>query len=242
MGRKTDNAYKTENDIFATRLRGLMEKKGLTQQSLAELTGFQRQTIGQYVNGTSKPDTYRLIKIAKALDVTPNLLLGFSTAETDNPSVAAIVDYTGLDAECIHAIHQARGSLAVDFLNYCLRKASNYDTITKLIQKNIRAEAKALLYHDESITPTEENETTVVLNPDEASRWFISLFNDEIRSIATFSLNCVLYANNRLSDEAHNILIEEEQEMLSEMSADDRKLFELARKRTKEKRAAHEDP
>jgi transcriptional regulator with XRE-family HTH domain len=70
------------DDIFTKRLAQMMHQTQMTQGALAREIGVQRQTVSLYMLGRSRPDTDRLILIAKALSTTPNYLLGF----TDNPS------------------------------------------------------------------------------------------------------------------------------------------------------------
>lgn len=63
---------------FSTRLREMMENRNITQQKLADSVGVRRQTISQYMGGTTKPDTSALAAICKTLDVSANYLLGLS--------------------------------------------------------------------------------------------------------------------------------------------------------------------
>ena len=69
------------DDIFTKRLAQMTHQTQMTQGALAREIGVQRQTVSLYMLGRSRPDTDRLILIAKALSTTPNYLLGF----TDNP-------------------------------------------------------------------------------------------------------------------------------------------------------------
>ena len=70
------------DDVFTKRLAQMMHQTQMTQGALAREIGVQRQTVSLYMLGRSRPDTDRLILIAKALRTTPNYLLGF----TDDPS------------------------------------------------------------------------------------------------------------------------------------------------------------
>lgn len=70
------------DDVFTKRLKLMMKARQTTQGALAREIGVQRQTVSLYMLGRSRPDTDRLISIAKALGTTPNYLLGF----TDNPN------------------------------------------------------------------------------------------------------------------------------------------------------------
>lgn len=110
MGRKTNIAHKSDQDVFASTLKRLMENNHLTQKNLADMTGFQRQTIGQYVNGTSKPDTVRLTILAKSLGVSSDYLLGLAEHETPSEDMRAIINYTGLGIKSLEKLHSLGSS------------------------------------------------------------------------------------------------------------------------------------
>lgn len=56
-------------------LRRLREKKGVTQEELALSAGLNRAYIGYIERGERNPSTETLVKIAKALKVSPKDLL-----------------------------------------------------------------------------------------------------------------------------------------------------------------------
>lgn len=110
MPRKDDPAYKTENSVFATRLREIMKERGENQTTLAskiasQYVTIQRQTISLYMSGQSKPDTERLTAIAKVLDVSSDWLLGMSDFQEPVAEVRQICNYTGLSASSIRQLH-----------------------------------------------------------------------------------------------------------------------------------------
>lgn len=111
MPRKKDLPYNTDGDVFATRLREVMEERGVNQTQLSALLlekyghAMQRQTISLYMNGQSKPDTERLTLLCKALDVSSDYLLGLSEHETLNADIRAMCEYTGLSAKTLEDIH-----------------------------------------------------------------------------------------------------------------------------------------
>lgn len=65
------------------RLRDLRLKGGHTQESFAELLGVGNRQIWRYENGETEPDGATITKIAKALSVSSDYLLGL----TDYPGV-----------------------------------------------------------------------------------------------------------------------------------------------------------
>ena len=69
------------DDIYAVFRERILNRIGeleLTQHQFAMRAGMSDQSVSQYVNGSKVPNTLTLIKLAKALGVTPDYLLGFS--------------------------------------------------------------------------------------------------------------------------------------------------------------------
>lgn len=90
MPRKGEPSYKSENSVFATRLREIMKERGENQTTLADkitsqYVTIQRQTISLYMSGQSRPDTERLTAIAKVLDVSADWLLGLTGSKKKEP-------------------------------------------------------------------------------------------------------------------------------------------------------------
>ena len=109
MLRKCTPAYITEKDIFAEKLRERMRECSENQSSLAQKIGVQRQTISLYTTGQSKPDTEKLSKIAQALNVSSDWLLGLSDVKTPDVSVKAICEKTGLSEKAVTSIMKIKG-------------------------------------------------------------------------------------------------------------------------------------
>lgn len=111
MPRKNDPAYKTENSVFATRLREIMKERGENQTTLADkitsqyLT-IQRQTISLYMSGQSRPDTERMTAIAKVLNVSTDWLLGLSDVPSQDGEVKQVCKYIGLSQTAVERLHQ----------------------------------------------------------------------------------------------------------------------------------------
>lgn len=64
------------NGIFMEKLNQTLQKQNITQKQLSELTGITEQSISRYTNGSRTPGALELIKIANALDVSIDYLLG----------------------------------------------------------------------------------------------------------------------------------------------------------------------
>lgn len=74
--------------VFAERLRDARERlRGLTQAQLAEKTGLPPTSISHFENpeGTRKPSFDNLRRLANALDVTTDYLLGRSNDHVGMP-------------------------------------------------------------------------------------------------------------------------------------------------------------
>jgi len=79
----------SDDRIFAKRLREAREKlRGMTQTQLSEKSGLPSTSISHFenVDGTRKPSFDNLRRLAKALEVTTDFLLG----RTDEPTGGAV--------------------------------------------------------------------------------------------------------------------------------------------------------
>jgi transcriptional regulator with XRE-family HTH domain len=64
------------NEAFPTRLRKARELRDLNQGTLAERAGMQASAISHFETGSRKPSFDNLRRLADALDVTTDYLLG----------------------------------------------------------------------------------------------------------------------------------------------------------------------
>jgi transcriptional regulator with XRE-family HTH domain len=64
------------SDVFPARLRDAREKRSLNQAELAKRAGLQDSAISHFETGTRKPSFDNLRRLADALDVTTDYLLG----------------------------------------------------------------------------------------------------------------------------------------------------------------------
>jgi|688.fasta_scaffold371300_2 transcriptional regulator with XRE-family HTH domain len=68
--------HKQESDIFAERLRKARDKLGMAQADLAAKAGLPATSISHFENGTRKPSFDNLRRLAQALMVSSDYLLG----------------------------------------------------------------------------------------------------------------------------------------------------------------------
>lgn len=84
--------------MFSERLKLLRhEKRGLTQESLADQLGIAKTTYSSYEQGKREPDFNTLQQLASYFDVSVDYLLGNSTErqEVDLDKPGAILRYNG---------------------------------------------------------------------------------------------------------------------------------------------------
>jgi transcriptional regulator with XRE-family HTH domain len=67
---------RSPSDIFPRRLREARELRELNQEGLARLTGLQASAISHFETGARKPSFDNLKRLADALKVTTDYLLG----------------------------------------------------------------------------------------------------------------------------------------------------------------------
>ena len=81
--------------VIAERLKAVINKRGISQQFLAEQIGVTKATMSRYINGSRTPKGNIISKLADALNVSTDYLLGvdivvdpetayFETAEAIN--------------------------------------------------------------------------------------------------------------------------------------------------------------
>ena len=85
---------------FASRLKELRKKKGLSQNELSNLIDVHFTQVSRYERGETKPNAEAMTKMAKALDTTVDFLMNGSTDD--------VVQDAGLDKELIARFQQVR--------------------------------------------------------------------------------------------------------------------------------------
>jgi transcriptional regulator with XRE-family HTH domain len=65
------------------KLKEIREKRGLTQQELANMLGVHKITISKYENEKLKIDQDTIIKLSILLETNPNDLLGYTEGYTN---------------------------------------------------------------------------------------------------------------------------------------------------------------
>lgn len=104
--------------MFPGRLRAAREKRGLNQGELASRAGLQASAISHFETGTRKPSFDNLRRLADALEVTTDYLLGRVT----DSQVLAGADKLYRDLDRLTANDR---DIAKDFLEMLAEKAGD---------------------------------------------------------------------------------------------------------------------
>lgn len=95
-------------EIFGARLRAARELRGLNQRELGERLGVPPSSIAHFEGGRRKPSFENLHRLASALDVTTDFLLGRAsepvTLPAADPLVRALSKLGGEDRELVGAM------------------------------------------------------------------------------------------------------------------------------------------
>lgn len=68
-----------EPNTFGTRLKAVLQEKGLTQRELSRRTGIAESTISRYIDDTRKPGNGNLKKLSGTLDIPVRILSGMES-------------------------------------------------------------------------------------------------------------------------------------------------------------------
>ena len=119
---------------FAGRLRALLEEKGISQLKLAESVGCSRQSITFYISGKRLPDIAVAAKIACALEVSCDYLIGASQYRGAGESTIS-AEKAGVGEEAFRLFRSLSGSedqVRLCMLNRFLGNARMEDLLSGL--------------------------------------------------------------------------------------------------------------
>jgi transcriptional regulator with XRE-family HTH domain len=107
-------------DIFRERLKAARELRGLSQTQLATSAELPPSSVSHFEAGARKPSFENLKRLAGALDVTTDYLLG----RADTPNADGTVGRLHRD---IHNLSHDDMKLAEDFVGMLLKRANKKD-------------------------------------------------------------------------------------------------------------------
>lgn len=85
------------NNVFATRLKKLMQETKTTQQTLAKEINITRQSISQYTDGSALPNIEKLEKISNYFNVSCDYLVGKTNVKTHDLSAQKAITVLIMD-------------------------------------------------------------------------------------------------------------------------------------------------
>jgi len=132
---------------FPTRLRQLIEDSGQTQEFIAKQIEVNRQSIGQWKDGTTAPDVYTLVKIANHFGVSADYLLGLTNVQSNKTDIKSVHEKTGLlDMAIENLISENVSQIGnTSILSELLSKEHFYKLLYD-IHNLVNAKIKKLLY------------------------------------------------------------------------------------------------
>lgn len=102
-------------------LKRLREKKGLSQQALAEILGISQQSVNKYENHETEPDIYMLMQMANLFETSVDYLIGNTDIEHKIESVQRYelnIEEAGLVEKYRLLMPQERKSIQIVMDNY----------------------------------------------------------------------------------------------------------------------------
>lgn len=100
-------------DTLAKKLKEKAERLGISNAAVARRVGLEERRYAHYAAGRREPDLKTLVTIARALDTTPNDLLGFEGSFLDDQTANAMVN----------RFVQAASNMTHDELELCVVQA-----------------------------------------------------------------------------------------------------------------------
>lgn len=81
-----------KNELTAKRLQFALSRVNMKAQELSEVSGVNKASISQYINGSHSPSNISAGKMASALQVNPVWLMGFDVPmEIESKSVPSVL-------------------------------------------------------------------------------------------------------------------------------------------------------
>ena len=96
---------------FAGNLRALRELRGLTQAELGSRAGIAAASVSHFETGQRGPSLESLVRLAEALDVSLDALLGRATVESTANVDPVFLQASRADAQTLDAVRRVTAAL-----------------------------------------------------------------------------------------------------------------------------------
>lgn len=121
------------SEFINKRLAKVLKENNITQRELAERTGTTECTISRYVSGERVPHANNLCKIAKALNVSTDYLVGLSNEPTHAINkLLKQLDERRMKYYEICCFHQDNGDKELEEM--CCEKAKRIEEVMEIIK------------------------------------------------------------------------------------------------------------
>jgi len=107
---------------FGQRLAAFRKARGLSQFQLAKLLGKSREMIDYYERRAKNPSADIILKVAEALEVSVNELLGAECKPTHKPGPPSLLEAR---LEEVRKLPRQRQKFVLDFINTILRDSGH---------------------------------------------------------------------------------------------------------------------
>ena len=101
------------HEVFATRLRDEIAKQHISQSSLARKVGIDRSSVTHYLHGDVQPSQLILFRIAEALDVDADYLMGYSNERKQ------FLGFTNLPTDCGNYVKFLGSTTMTEIIECC---------------------------------------------------------------------------------------------------------------------------
>ena len=113
--------------IFSKRVRELRQEQNLTIEQFANIVGISKSSVGYYESQNRVPDIVVAGRMAEALNVTADYLIGRSEARTKEPKLKSICDKVGLSDKSVQMLARLKkeNSARLRIINMLLEQADD---------------------------------------------------------------------------------------------------------------------
>jgi len=102
------------SQTFSANLQSLRELRGLTQAELGRRAGIAAASISHFETGQRAPSLESLVKLADALDVSVDVLLGRATIEASAQVDPVFLRASKADAQTLATVRRVMAALLAD--------------------------------------------------------------------------------------------------------------------------------
>lgn len=124
MTRNIENPYEIDGIEFkaiGNRIQQALEIRGMRQSELSGKTGIAKSSISEYIAGKNDPKQKKLLKIANALDVNVEWLLG-TCDRMDR--ISTIIDFTDREKEMVES-YRRLDEHSKELISFILKQGSH---------------------------------------------------------------------------------------------------------------------